>query len=71
MEFIYLAITSVLIVGTGFTVMALYEEKRFGKINSKNIKKITDIKQDVILRQGREQFKKLLSGKLSIPVSLL
>lgn len=71
MEFVYLAVSSVLVVGAGFTAMALYEEKRFGKINSKSIKKITDIKQDIILKQGREQFKRLLSRNLNIPVSLL
>nr|MBI5455389.1 hypothetical protein [Candidatus Levybacteria bacterium] len=35
------------------------------------VKTISDYKQDILVRQGREQFKKLLEKGISIPVVLL
>lgn len=44
----------------------------FLRINKKReIKTITDYKQDALLKTGREQFKKLLEKGISIPVVLL
>lgn len=35
------------------------------------VKTVSDYKQDVLVKQGREQFKKLLEKGISIPVVLL
>ena len=41
-------------------------------INKKRaVKTISDYKQDILVKQGREQFKKLLEKGLNIPVVLL
>jgi len=37
----------------------------------KAVKTIADYKQQILVRQGREQFKKLLEKGISIPVVLL
>ena len=37
----------------------------------KAAKTISDYKQDILVKQGREQFKKLLEKGISIPVVLL
>ncbi len=43
------------------------------KVNSKKVdtKTIADYNREVMVRQGREQFKKLLDKGLNIPVALL
>jgi len=44
----------------------------FLKISGKRIRKpINDQKQEVLVRMGREQFKKLIERGISIPVVLL
>lgn len=43
----------------------------FGLKSRKAVKSISDYKQDVLVKQGREQFKKLLEKGISIPVVLL
>ena len=42
---------------------------RFGRKNQ--VKMISDYKQDALVKQGREQFKKLLEKGISVPVALL
>ncbi|MDO8657440.1 MAG: hypothetical protein Q7K55_01770 [Candidatus Levybacteria bacterium] len=37
----------------------------------KHVKHIRDIKQEDILNQGREQFKKLITKHLNVPVTML
>ncbi|MGA2967633.1 MAG: hypothetical protein ABSD69_00460 [Candidatus Levyibacteriota bacterium] len=37
----------------------------------KAVKTIADYKQQILVRQGREQFKKLLEKGISVPVVLL
>ena len=37
----------------------------------KTRKTIADYKQDILVRQGREQFKRLLEKGLGVPVALL
>ena len=44
----------------------------FLKLTKKATKKtISDYKQDYLVRQGREQFKKLMEKGISIPVAFL
>ena len=43
----------------------------FGATKVKAVKTISDYKQDVLVKQGREQFKKLLEKGISIPVVML
>jgi len=44
----------------------------FLRVNKKAaVKTISDYKQDVLVKQGREQFKKLLEKGISIPVVFL
>lgn len=43
----------------------------FDKSKKAPIKSIADYKQDLLVKQGREQFKKLLEKGLNIPVVLL
>ena len=45
--------------------------KLFTVSKGKAVKTISDYKQDVLVKQGREQFKKLLEKGISIPVVLL
>ncbi len=42
-----------------------------GSKSKKAVKTISDYKQEVLVKQGREQFKKLLEKGISIPVVLL
>jgi hypothetical protein len=42
-----------------------------GKGKRSAVKTIADYKQDLLVKQGREQFKKLLEKGLNIPVVLL
>jgi hypothetical protein len=42
-----------------------------GSKSKKAVKTISDYKQDVLVKQGREQFKKLLEKGISVPVVLL
>jgi len=42
-----------------------------GLRSKKAVKTISDYKQEVLVKQGREQFKKLLEKGISIPVVLL
>jgi hypothetical protein len=42
-----------------------------GSRSKKAVKTISDYKQEVLVKQGREQFKKLLEKGISIPVVLL
>jgi hypothetical protein len=47
---------------------------KFGFLDLKDkkaVKSIADYKQQILVRQGREQFKKLLEKGISIPVVLL
>ncbi len=37
----------------------------------KAVRTIADYKQDILVKQGREQFKKLLEKGISVPVVLL
>ena len=43
----------------------------FSSKSKRSVKTISDYKQDVLVKQGREQFKKLLEKGISIPVVLL
>jgi hypothetical protein len=44
----------------------------FFKTNKKQIRKsLSDYKEDLLLKQGRDQFKKLVEKGLNIPVALL
>lgn len=43
----------------------------FGGKSKKAVKTISDYKQEILVKQGREQFKKLLEKGISIPVVLL
>jgi hypothetical protein len=43
----------------------------FGKDKKRVIKTISDYKQDALVKQGTEQFKKLLEKGINIPVVLL
>ncbi len=43
----------------------------FGATKVKAVKTISDYKQDVLVKQGGEQFKKLLEKGISIPVVML
>lgn len=52
-----------------FSVMN-FPKFRFGKKEKKD-KVIRDYKQELLLREGREQFKTLLKRGLSVPVALL
>lgn len=45
--------------------------KMFLADRKKAAKTIADYKQDVLVKQGREQFRKLLEKGISIPVALL
>jgi hypothetical protein len=42
-----------------------------GSKSKKAVRTISDYKQDILVKQGREQFKKLLEKGISIPVVLL
>ena len=42
-----------------------------GATKIKAVKTISDYKQDILVKQGREQFKKLLEKGISIPVVML
>jgi hypothetical protein len=42
-----------------------------GKGRRVTVKTIADYKQDLLVKQGREQFKKLLEKGLNIPVVIL
>ena len=42
-----------------------------GNRGKKVVRTISDYKQDILVKQGREQFKKLLEKGISIPVVLL
>lgn len=42
-----------------------------GSKSKKAVKTISDYKQEILVKQGREQFKKLLEKGISIPVVLL
>jgi hypothetical protein len=42
-----------------------------GKTKRSPVKTIADYKQELLVKQGREQFKKLLEKGISIPVVLL
>lgn len=61
-----------------FIAMFVYDKIRTDKIDFgeksqviKRVKQIKDIKQEDILKQGREQFKKLMSKHLNVPVTML
>lgn len=43
----------------------------FGKEKKVAVKTIADYKQDLLVKQGREQFKKLLEKGLNVPVVML
>ncbi len=44
----------------------------FFKLNKRGARKtIADYKQEILLKQGRDQFKKLVEKGLGIPVALL
>jgi len=43
----------------------------FRATKTQAVKTISDYKQDVLVKQGREQFKKLLEKGISIPVVML
>lgn len=43
----------------------------FTRNKKESKKRITDYKQELLLRQGREQFKSLIRKGLSVPVALL
>ena len=43
----------------------------FGNRSKKAVKTISDYKQEILVKQGREQFKKLLEKGINIPVVLL
>jgi len=40
-------------------------------LKRKGVKSISDYKQDILVKQGREQFKRLLEKGLSVPIALL
>lgn len=41
------------------------------KIKKDNKKSVNDYKQEMLLKEGREQFKSLIKRGLSVPVALL
>ena len=43
----------------------------FANRSKKTVKTISDYKQEILVKQGREQFKKLLEKGISIPVVFL
>jgi len=44
----------------------------FFKFNKKHVRKsLSDYKEDLLLKQGKEQFKKLVEKGLNIPVAFL
>lgn len=53
------------------TIQLIMKFNIFGKDKNKVVKTIADYKQDLLVKQGREQFKKLLEKGLNIPVVLL
>jgi len=43
----------------------------FGLREKKTVKTFTDYKQEILVKAGREQFKKLLEKGINVPVVLL
>ena len=44
---------------------------RFGKQKKANNKTVSDYKMEILVKQGRDQFKKLVRQGINIPVALL
>ena len=53
------------------TIPLIMRFNLFRATKTQAVKTISDYKQDVLVKQGREQFKKLLEKGISIPVVML
>lgn len=53
------------------TIQLIMKLNIFTKETRKTVRSISDYKQDALVRQGAEQFKKLLEKGIRIPVVLL
>lgn len=51
-----------------FLLVGVYAFKKRKNINAKTL---NDFKQEILFKQGTEQFKKLITKHLSIPVTML
>ncbi len=57
---------------TDCVIMQKSMKFNFFKLNKRGARKtIADYKQEILLKQGRDQFKKLVEKGLGIPVALL
>lgn len=54
-----------------FAIFLLIGVNALKKRKNINSKTLNDIKQEILFKQGREQFKKLISKNLNIPVTML
>lgn len=54
-----------------FALKSLLRRVKQLRFGSDEIKSMTDLKREVLVRAGREQFKQLVEKGLSVPVALL
>ncbi len=71
MFFIYFCAIGLTLLTTYATIPLDMKFSFLSNKGRKTVKTLSDYKQEVLVRQGREQFKKLLEKGISVPVVLL